>query len=279
MHPVTTRGQLIWGLVGLAVAVSLTIPGAWLITFAGVHNDSAPQDTFTRTVTVSQPVTTVEVQSDGAPVQVTAGPVQHVRVTETIVYAPWDGGPPTATQSVSGGILTLAEPACDCAVAFTVTIPPGVGVAADTQGGPLAVSGASGADLESGGGPVRATGISGHLIVSANGGTVQLNGLTGPLDADTGGGSLSAAGIDATTVTILTGGGPAQIGFTAPPDGMFVSTDGGPATLSVPGGPYALTADTYGGPETVGIATDPGVSRSIIVTTGGGPLRIEPPKP
>jgi hypothetical protein len=278
MHPVTTRARRIWGLVGLAVAASFAIPGGWLIAFAGVHNGSAPQDTITRTVTVSQPVTTVNVQTSGAPVQVTAGPVHRVRVTEAIIYPPWDGGPPAVPQSVSGGILTLAQPACDCVVGFTVTIPPGVGVAADTESGPLTVSGAAGANLDSGGGPVRATGITGHLIISADGGTVQVNGLTGPLDANTGGGPLWAAGIDATTVTVLTGGGQAQIGFSTPPDGLFISTDGGPATLSVPGGPYALTANTYGGPEAVGIATDPAVGRSITVTTGGGRLQIEPSK-
>jgi hypothetical protein len=279
MHSVAAPGRRAWGLVGLAVAAALAIPGGWLIAFAGVHNDSVPQDTITRTFTVSQPVTTVYVQTNGAPVQVTAGPVGRARVTEAIVYAQWNGGPPAATRSVSGGILALSEPACDCAVGFIVTIPPGVGVAVDSQGGRVTVSGASGADLDSGGGPVRATGISGHLIVSSGGGAVQLKGLTGPLDADTGGGPLSAAGIDATTVTVLTGGGRAQIGFSAPPDGLFVSTDGGPATLRVPGGPYALTASTYGGPEAIGIATDPAVGRSITVTTGGGALRIEPPKP
>ena len=279
MRTVAAPGQRIWGLVGLAVAALLAVPGSWLIAFAGVHNDAAPQDTITRTFTVSQPVTTVDVHAGGGPVQVTAGPVHSVRVTEAIIYAPWNGGPPAATQSVSGGILTLGVPQCDCAVSFTVTIPLGVAVAADTQGGPLTVSGASGADLDSGGGTVRATGISGHLIVSADGGAVQLNGLTGPLDADTGGGPLSASGIDAATATILTGGGQAQIGFTVPPDGLFVSTDGGPATLSLPGGPYALNASTYGGPEAIGIATDPAVGRSITVTTGGGSLQIEPPKP
>jgi hypothetical protein len=44
----------------------------------------------------------------------------------------------------------------------------------------------------------------------------------------------------------------------------------------VPGGPYALTADSAGGPEVVRIATDPAARRSITVTSGGGPLRIEP---
>ena len=116
-------------------------------------------------VTVSQPVTTVEVQSYGAPVQVTTGPVRRVRVTEAITYDPRDGRLPAVPHSVSNRILTLTEPACVCSAGFIVTVPPGVGVAADTEGGPLTVSGATAANLNSGGGPVSATGISGPLVV------------------------------------------------------------------------------------------------------------------
>lgn len=277
MHPVAPRGRRIWGLAGLAVALPLAAGGGWLITTAGVDaNGAYPQPTVTRVVTVSQPVTTLEVQSDGAPVQVTAGPVSRVQITEAISYDARENEPPTVFGSVSHGILMLDEPACDCSVGFTVIVPPGVGVAADTQGGSLTISGTGAAKLDSGGGPVRATDISGHLIVSTAGGLLVINGLTGPLDADTAGGPLLAQGISAATATVITSGGPARMGFTAAPDGVFVSTDGGPAALTLPGGPYALTASTFGGPETVAIATDPAAGRSITVTTGGGPLQIKP---
>jgi len=278
VHPVATRGRRFWGLAGLATAASLAIPGGWLITSAGVPGpNQQPQDTVTRVVTLRQAVTTLTVQSNGAPVRVTAGPVPRVRVTETISYNPDDGGPPAVLPAVSRGIVTLTGPQCDCSVSFAVTVPPGLGVAADTEGGALTVSGAAGANLDSGGGPVLATGISGHLIVTADDGTVVIHGLTGPLDADTGGGELLASGVEAATATVVTGGGEARIGFTRPPDAAFVSTGGGPAALTLPGGPYALTASSYGGSEAVGIATSPAAGRSITVTTGGGSLRIEPP--
>jgi hypothetical protein len=276
MRPIAAGGRRIWGLAGLAVAAALAIPGAWLITSAGVDRDPGLQDTVTRVVTVPQPVTTLDVQSYGAPVQVTAGPVSHVQVTEAIAYDSRDGRPPAAPRSVSNGILTLTEPACVCTVGFSVTVPPGVGVAADTEGGPITVSGVAAASLDSGGGPVRAAGISGPLVVITDGGALMLNALAGPLQADTGGGPLLAQDMHSATATITTGGGGARIGFTKAPDGLFVSTDGGPAALALPVGPYALTARSYGGPEAVGIATDPAAGRSITVTTGGGPLRIEP---
>jgi hypothetical protein len=276
MRPVAARGRRAWGLAGLATAASLAIPGGWLITSAGVATQTVP-DTVTRVVTVRQPVTTLMVQSNGASVRVTAGPVHRVRVTETISYIPEGGGPPTVPSAVSDGILSLTGPQCDCTASFTVTVPPGLGVAADTEGGALSVSGVAGANLNSGGGPVQATGISGHLIVTADDGTVVINGLTGPLDADTGGGALLASGVDAPAATVVTSGGKVRIGFTTAPDAVFVSTGGGPAALTVPGGPYTLTASTYGGSKAVRIATSPAAGRSITVTTGGGSLRLEPP--
>jgi hypothetical protein len=278
MRPVAARNRWIWGLAGLAVAASLAVPGGWLITSAGVNRGPGPQDTVTGMVTVLQPVTTLDVQSYGAPVRVTAGPVHHIQITEAITYDPQQGQLPAVPQSVSHGILTLIEPACDCTVGFSVTVPPGVGVAADTEGGPITVSGVAAANLDSGGGPVRATGISGPLVVTTNGGALTLNGLTGPLQADTGGGPLLAQDITSATATITTGGGEARIGFAKAPDGLFVSTAGGPATLTLPAGPYALTARSYGGPEAIGIATDPAAGRSVTVTTGGAPLQIEPLK-
>jgi len=283
MRAVAVRGRWVWGLSGLVTAAVLAVPGVRLITAAGgpwpVH--SQPKlDTMVRTVTVPQPVTSLNLQSYGSPAQVASGPVSRVQVTETINYSKQDGGPPAVLQSVSGGHLTLADPVCnssDCAVSFAVTVPSGVRVTLATDGGPAAVSGTAGAQVDSGGGPVAATGIDGPFTATTDGGSLQVNGLSGPLRVDTGGGPLLGQDIAAATATASTGGGSARIGFSAAPDSVLVSTDGGPAMLTVPGGPYALTAGSDGGPQAVGIATDPAARRSITVTSGGGSLQIEPP--
>ena len=104
----------------------------------------------------------------------------------------------------------------------------------------------------------------------------MVRGATGSLRADTGGGTLLAQDIIAATATITTGGGPAMVTFAAAPESVSVSTDGGPAILAVPGGPYAVAADSDGGPQSVVIATNPDARAALTVTTGGGPLRIEP---
>jgi hypothetical protein len=279
MRAVAVRGRWIWGLSGLVTTAALIVSGTYLITSAGQAQHAHSVHTATRTVTVLQPVTSLTVQSYGDPVQVTAGPVRRVEVTETLNYDPQEGGPPAVAQSVSGGHLSLGDPACansDCDVSFAVTVPSDVTATVTTEGGPVTVSGIAGANLDSGGGPVRATKIGGPLTVSTGGGSLLLDGLTGTLRADTGGGPLTAQGIASATATITTGGGDARLAFSAAPDTLTVGTDGGSAQLAVTGGPYALTADSGGGPQSVGIATDPAADRSITVISGGGPLWIGP---
>lgn len=281
MREVTVSGRWVWVLSGLVTAVVLAIPGARLITTAGVSwHQPPPQDVVTRTVTVPSPVTSLTVRNyGGGSVRVAAGPVRRVRVIETIGYDKQEGGPPAVTQVVSGGHLSLADPACassDCSVDFVVTVPADVTVSVATEGGPVEVSGTAGAVLNSGGGPVTTTGLHGSLTVTTGGGALMLNGLAGTLRADTDGGPMMAHGVAAWSVTVTTGGGDARIAFSAAPDTVTVSTSGGDAVLTVPGGPYALTADSDGGQQSVDIATDPAAGRSLTVTTGGGSLQIGP---
>jgi len=279
MRIVATRGRWIWGVSGLVTTAALIISGTYLITSAGQAEHQQPQGTAIRTVTVPQPVTSLTVQTYGDPVQVTAGLVRRVQITETLTYDPQAGGPPAVAQSLSGGHLSLGDPACansDCDVSFSVTVPSDVTATVSTEGAPVTVSGIAGANLDSGTGPVRATDIGGPLTVITGGGPLTLDGLAGTLSADTGGGPLTARGVAATTATITTGGGDAQLAFSADPDTVMVSTDDGSAQLAVPGDPYALTADSNGGSQSVGIATDPAAGRSITVISGGGPLWIGP---
>ena len=314
MRAVTVPGRRVWGLSGLVTAAVLVVPGVRLVTAPSApwHRQPTP-DTVTRSLTVSQTVTSMDVQSNGGSVQVSTGPVRHIRVTEALSYDSQDGGPPRVVQSVSDGRLTLADPVCatsNCTVSFAVIVPSGVAVTVATDGGPIAVDGAAAANVDSGGGPmtiahisgpltasteggslqlnetaeanvdsgggpVGATQIGGPLTVSTDGGSLQVNGLTGTLRADTGGGPLFMQGVDAATAMATTGGGSARIDFSTAPDTVTLSTDGGPAMLTVPSGLYAVTAESDGGPQSVGFATDSTARRSITVASGGGSLRID----
>jgi hypothetical protein len=251
-------GRWIWAVSGVVTAIALTIPAVRLLTRGGPGPASVspvPIMAPTRTFTVPQPVTALAVDSYGAPVRITAGPVSRVQVTETVAYSgkagppsPWAAGPggtdPWVTDTVSGGRLTLAAPGCaddsGCSVTFILTVPAGTAADVDTDGGPLVVDG-----------------LAGSLTASSDGGFVDAQGLTSP-DA-----------------TVTTGGGPTVLGFGAAPRAVTVTTSGGSAQIGVPGGPYALTASSGGGLESVAIATAP-AGRSLRVATGGGPLLIAP---
>lgn len=237
----------------MVTAALLAVPAVRVVTHAGTAYMSAsvvkafPGPATPRTFTVPQPVSAVNVDSYGGPVRITAGAAPRVEVTETIAYDKNAGGPPALTDSVSGGRLTLADPACDaggCEVGFTLTVP------RDTA-----------------------------VTVSSGGGPVVIDGLSGTLTADSGGGLVDAQGLTPADVTVTTGGGPSVLGFGAAPRTVTVSSNGGSARIGVPGGPYALTANSGGGLESVEVATDPKAGRTLTVSTAGGPVLIAPSVP
>jgi hypothetical protein len=317
VHAVTAHGRWIWGLSGLATAAVLAVPGARLLTHPGADGQHmTPTNTATRTISLVQPITSLDVQSQDGSVRVQAGTGHGVQIIELISYDKSVSPQPRVEDSVSGGRLTLADPVCstsDCAVSFVVTVPATVPVTVTSNGAPVAISGVAGANVESGGAPVTLARLTGLLTVDTDGGSLDLNGLTGPLHADTGGGPMTATGINgpatisteggslavngltgslqadsaggpaaltdirAQTATVTTGGGSGRLVFHIVPELVNLSTDGGPALLDVPGGPYALNADSDGGPELVrGVTADPSAARSITVTSGGGPLTVGP---
>jgi len=255
-----SSARWVWGLSGLVTAAVLGVPLAHLITGVGDPQGAWPQNVVTRTETVPQPVTSVVVDSYGGQVQVASGPVSRVQVTETIMYDQ-QVRLPAVVQAVSDGRLALSSRACastGCSVDFRMTVPPGVTATVSTGGGPATVSGTAGTNVDSAGG------------------SLVLRGVAGPLHADTGGGNLVGQDLAAPTATITTGGGDATVVFSAAPKSVKLSTDGGTAVLAVPGGPYAVTADSGGGPESLAIATNPAARPTLTVSSGGGPLRIEP---
>lgn len=303
MRTVTAPGRWIWSLSGVVTLAVIGISGAQYITGLGSQGGVGPTAMTavpSQVMTAPALVTSLRVESYGAPIQVTAAPVSDAQIMQSVEYGSDMSGPPTVNATVTGDVLTVSAPACadgDCSVGFTVTVPEKVTVTAASDGGDITLSGVASANLDSAGGDVFATGIRGPLTVNTEDGTLTLNGLTGTLNASTGGGNVVARDVAAAkatvttengeaqigfagrqdTVTVLSGGGDAQLWFAAPPRTVTVNTEGGAALLSVPGGPYALTTDAADTPQTIEIATAPGASRSINVTTAGGPVQIEPP--
>ncbi len=260
MHAVAGPGRRAWTLSGLVVVAALAIPLARLITMAGVPSAQAvyPEHVVLRTVTIQAPVTQLSVQSYGAPVQIISGSITRVRVSEAVISDGSKGRPPAVQQSLSGGRLSLSDPACQssgCSVALTITVPPGVTVSAATGGGPLAVYGVAGAILDSGGGPVRAGQIDGPLTVTSKGGAVLL------------GGTVRAMGISPGSTPGIPVSGPSPIPSPGSTSGISVSrpSAGGPLSAS----PSSISVSAAGA---AGAASGGGVTGPLNIDTGDGPL-------
>jgi Putative adhesin len=264
------RDRLIWTVSGLATVALLAWPVVVLISGAGNggHGEfvtAAPIET--RTVSVTQPVTSLRVDSYGAPIQVTAGPVHHITVTEAISY-PGPKQAPTVTASVSDRRLTLDAPACattGCSVGFTVTVPPGVAVTAESDDGGIAVAGVAGAILDSGGGPVQANHIDGPLSITSEDGGITVSDVSAPTGAslDSGGGPVQASHIDGPLTISSEDGGITVSDVTA--TGANLDSGGGPIQVGRINGPLTLTSEDGG-------VTVNGLTGDLDADTGGGPF-------
>jgi DUF4097 and DUF4098 domain-containing protein YvlB len=306
----STRGRWIWTLTGLATIGLLAWPVVGLISRAGNGGQGefiSARPTMTRTLTVTQPVTSLSVESYGAPIQITAGPVHHITVTEAISY-PGPGPAPAVTAAVSDRRLTLDASSCadtGCSVGFTVTVPPAVAVSAESDDGGIAVAGTAGANLDSGGGPVLASHIHGPLSISSEdggitvtdvtapsganldsgGGPVQASHIHGPLTVSSEDGGITVSDVTAPEVNLDSGGGPIQVGRVDAPV-TLASEDGGVTVNALIGN---LQADTGGGPFAGSVSSgrasilseDGSVAVTfasapsyVFVDTGGGPAQL-----
>jgi DUF4097 and DUF4098 domain-containing protein YvlB len=272
LPPVTgrpsARGRWIWTVSGLATVGLLAWPVVGLISSAGNGGQGefvAATPTLTRTVTVSQPVTSLSVDSYGAPIQVTAGPVHHITVTEAISY-PGPGPAPAVTAAVADRRLTLDASSCadtGCSVGFTVTVPPGVSVTAESEDGGIAVTGAAGANLDSGGGPVQASHIDGPLSVTSEDGGITVSDVSAPsgTNLDSGGGPVQATHIDGPLTIASEDGGITVSDVTAP--GVNLDSGGGPVQVGRVNGPLTVTSEDGG-------VTVNDLTGDLDADTGGG---------
>lgn len=164
---------------------------------AGVHNPAAT----TYTVPASS-VTSVSVDTSGS-VTVTGvtgnGPVT---VTEDVSYSTT---PPVTSRKVTGGTLALgyscgASKQFVCAVSYTIRVPRGLAVRADSSGS-----------------------------------SVTLTSLSGPVSAQTSTSLLTVSDLTSPTAVLKSGAGGINASFDSAPKSLQASTSAGPISVEVPG--------------------------------------------
>jgi hypothetical protein len=253
---------------GAITAVVLGVPGVMLIArpgLPGLADFASPQHSATRTVTVPQRVSGVTVDSYGAPVSVRSGGMSRVRVTETVMWS----GPepatdvPAATQTVSGGQLTLASPLCTGASGM-----PGAGAASAPHPGiPPAIHTVVSESVAVPDGPVRTLtpprvlSRPTHSVPSATGAAAAAGTASTSSATPAGGASSTTNAVSASSCEIA-------FSVTTPPGAsVTASSAGGPVTLS---GAGTAIVDSGGG--FVSAVQDTG---ALTVTSDGGIIRVD----
>jgi hypothetical protein len=206
----------------------------------------------------------------------------------------------TVTERTVGGGTTVGYhcpilPAGDCELDASVTVPAGMPVSANTEGGNATVTGIAGqVTLSSGGGNIAADRTSGPLTLDTSGGNIKATDVTSPtltattgggdidaagvssatISARTSGGNINATGVSSTTVTASSGGGNIEVVFTSVPRDVQVNTSGGNITLVLPHGDteYNVNAHATGGSVTDGLTQNKLAKNVITATSGGGDI-------
>lgn len=301
-------GRWIWGVSGVATAAALTVPGVILLRH-GVSESVSPLRTERVAQVISQPVTSLTVDTGGSSVQVRAAKVSRVSITESIEYStpaalpksywnPPSPQEPRAPQvAVSGrgttplsGIASVSPPMPAVPPkpsAAPTDSPASSFVTESLSGGRLALGVASSCQPPDCGvvfdvtvpTDVSATLTSqgGAVVVSgvrgasvvSDGGPVSAQQINGELTVSSGGGTVLADGVTGPLNADSGNGAVDAEDLTGA--AATVTTEGGPAQVIFDAAPQVVTIRTGGGAARVDV---PGGPYAISADSGGGPQSI-----
>jgi len=255
---VTPRARAAWRVAASLAAVLLLVFGILQTVSALAHGERTISRTF-----AADGITAVELDLESGSAEIVAADVEEIVVTAVVS----DGFRATGIeQVVDEGRLVLTG-TCPlylstyCSVDYEIRVPAEVAVVARVDDGPIRVIGVSGA-VE---------------VVSDNSG-VELVGLTGPVRVHSANGSLTGEDLQSPSVEASTDNGSVDLGFTAAPDTVLATSDNGSVEVRLPGvaGDYRVDAGTDNGSTEIGVATDPASSRSVVLRSDNGDLRVLP---
>lgn len=288
-----TRGRLAALVIGVPVCLALiALNGLNLVAMLGeAHypvNYTVPAGAKSLNVSVASGHLLIKQQTAASQATLT-GTARYSLVRSTVTE-----------QTTSSGTTVryhCAFPFGECELDATASVPAGLPVTANTDGGNAEVTGTTGAvTLSSGGGDIAAEHAAGTLALKTSGGNIQATDLTsatfsadtdgGDIHTDgvrsslvtvtTSGGNIQATGIAAPTVTATTGGGNIEIDFASVPRDVRVDTSGGNITLVLPrsSATYHVTPHTNGGNVTNSLPQNSSSRNVITATSGGGNITI-----
>ena len=193
--------------------------------------------------TISSSLTTLVVTGGVGEVSVTGSEHSTTSVLDEISYS---STPPVLTRMVTGKILTLGS-YCPvqprCVVNYDIQVPRGVAVRVRLQTG-----------------------------------TIRLSGLAGQVTATTGVGTITALDLSSRTVSLRTGVGEVDAGFTVPPDTVQASAEIGEINIGVPG-TVSYQVDAQANQTVINVAESTSSRHVITASTDVGAITVVPGAP
>lgn len=133
----------------------------------------------------------------------------------------------------------------------------------DNTSGGLTVHGGESAD-----GSLKLSAV-GAVRVTTSSGTIDLDGVTGPVDATTSDGAITGRGLSGRRITAETSNG--EIDLTpATAQSIRAKTSSGSITVTVPKARYRVSAETGNGDKRLGVVQDPAGRYRLDLSTGNG---------
>ena len=255
---VTPRVRTAWRVAASVAAVLLLAFGVTQTISVLAHGERHLSPTF-----AAAAIEVVEIEVESGSVEVVAADVDEITVSTTVS----DGFRPTGVDHEVVGERLLLSGTCPlylstfCAVHFDVRVPADVAVVARVDDG-----------------PVRVIGVAGAVEVDADNSGVELVSRAARRPSAAPMAPSPARTCRVPRSTRSTQNGSVDLGFTAAPETVLATSENGSVEVRLPEvvGDYRVEAGTDNGSTQIEVATDPASSRSVVLRSDDGDLRVLP---
>ncbi len=245
-----------WRVIAAVFTVGVVIAGT-LVAWSLLR----PSDVKTETTaqTFAKPIShLIFLDFEGSDVIVEAGHDGEVKVRRELRWSGDDR--PQTTEAFQGDALTVSH-TCgsaerdQCSMRYTITVPAGVDIQAETTAGDLTVRDITGA--------IEAHVVSGDIVLSGSTGQVKVGSVSG---------DIRATGLRSSKVELNGVSGDVELGFAAAPQHVSVVVVSGDTQVRVPAGsgPYRVDIQAGSGDQSVTVDRASGAERAIGVRSTSG---------
>ncbi|WP_205718245.1 DUF4097 family beta strand repeat-containing protein [Actinomadura sp. WMMA1423] len=160
--------------------------------------------------------------------------------------------PAGPTHRIENGVLMLRGCGSRCSVNYTLELPAGLPVSGSTSNGSIALSKVGAVDVTTHSGSVQLDGVAGPVKARTSNGKIRGSGIKGGVEAETSNGSITLA--------------------PGSPQNVRAKTSNGDITLTMPQGHYRVSANSSNGDRKLGIQDDSSARYLLDLSTSNGDI-------